>query len=82
MSIDLLRLAGDASSILERYGLVACARRVDGQTRVELWTREGAGYQHVLTGAETSVDEIVAACLALVPRAAEGGDVRRLTDLN
>ena len=69
MSIDLLSLAGDASAILERYGFVACGRRVNGRTSVDFWTREGIAYQHHLTGTESNVDEVVAACLALVPTA-------------
>jgi len=69
MPIDSLDLAADASTILERHGFVACGRRVDGRTRVDFWTREGIAYRHELTGTEQRVDEVVAACLALVPAA-------------
>lgn len=82
MSNDPLSLAGDASAVLERYGFVACGRRVNGRTRVDFWTRDGIAYQHELTGSETSVDEIVAACLALVPTPIAPTEPRRTSDLN
>ena len=73
MPIDLLVIAGDASEILERHGFVACGRRENGVARVDFWSREdGAAYRHELRPAsddrELSVDEVVAACLALAHR--------------
>ena len=82
MPIDPLSLAGDASAILERYGFVACGRRVDGRTRVEFWTRDGIAYKHQLTGDETTVDEVVAACLALVPAPTPELRPRRTSDVS
>ncbi len=82
MTIDPLSLAGDASAILERYGFVACGRRVDGRTRVDFWTRDGIAYRHELTGDEQTVDEIVAACLALVPAATPPLRPRKTSDLS
>ncbi len=82
MPIDPLSLAGDASAVLERHGFVACGRRIDGRTRVDFWTRDGIAYQHELTGTETTVDEVVAACLALVPAALSAPEPRRTSDLN
>ena len=82
MPIDPLSLAGDASAILERYGFVACGRRVNGRTSVDFWTRDGIAYQHQLTGDEGTVDEVVAACLALVPAPTPVLRPGRSTDLS
>jgi len=82
MSIDPLSLAGDASAVLERYGFVACGRRVNGRTSVDFWTRDGIAYQHHLTEEEVSVDAIVAACLALVPPATPAEKQDRTSDLS
>jgi hypothetical protein len=82
MPIDSLDLAGDASAILERHGLVACGRRTNGKTRVDFWTRDGMGYRHELSGTEVSVDEIVAACLAQLPPSEAVKPARRTSDLS
>ena len=63
---DLLEIAAEAAERLEREGLVACGRRVDGVTRVDFWTRAGDAYSLVLENDAITVDEIVAACLAEV----------------
>jgi hypothetical protein len=65
MATDLLVLAGDASELLERHGFVACGRRENGVARVDFWTRDGKYFRHELNGAELTVDEIVATCLAV-----------------
>lgn len=82
MAIDPLSLAGDASAVLERYGFIACGRRVNGRTRVDFWTRDGIAYQHELTGDERTVDEVVAACLAIAPAAAPTPRLRGASDLS
>lgn len=61
---DLLVLAGIASEVLERHGLVACGRREDGATRVDFWTRDGKSYRHELADDAVTVEEIVATCLS------------------
>jgi hypothetical protein len=61
---DLLLVAGMASEILERHGLVACGRRENGVTRVDFWTRDGRAFRHELTDADVTIDEVTAACLA------------------
>jgi hypothetical protein len=68
--IDPLSLAGDASAALERHGFVACGRRVNGETRIDFWTRDGAAYRLELKGDERSVDEVVATCRALAAASA------------
>lgn len=65
MSTDLLVLAGNASELLERHGLVACGRREDGATRVDFWTRTGKAYRYELTSEDATVSEVVEACLSL-----------------
>lgn len=61
---DALVLAGDAAEMLERYGLVACGRRKDGETHLDLWTRDGRAYQLPVSGDER-LDELVARCLEI-----------------
>jgi hypothetical protein len=61
---DALVLAGDAAEMLERYGLVACGRRKDGETHLDLWTRDGRSYQLAVSG-EERLDELVARCLEI-----------------
>jgi hypothetical protein len=61
---DLLDIAADAGERLERHGLVACGRRVNGVTRVDFWTRDGQAHSYVLGDAAPSVDDVVAGCLA------------------
>ena len=82
MSIDLLSLAGDASAILERYGFVACGRRVNGRASVDFCTRVASANQHHLPGAAAPVDEVVAACLALVPSATPAESPTSTSDLS
>jgi hypothetical protein len=82
MSIDSLDLVGDASAILERHGFIACGRRVDGRTRVDFWTRHGVAYRYELRGNEQSVDEVVTACLALVPPSPLARTPRRSSNLS
>ena len=65
MPTDLLVIAGDASEVLERHGFVACGRREDGVARVDFWTRDGASHRFELKNENASVDEVVAACLAI-----------------
>jgi hypothetical protein len=55
---------------------------VNGRTSVDFWTRDGIAYQHHLTGDEVAVDEIVAACLALVPAATPELRTRSTSDLS
>lgn len=62
---DLLLVAGMASETLERHGLVACGRRENGVARVDFWTRNGKAYRHELKDEALTVDEVVAACLAI-----------------
>jgi hypothetical protein len=64
-SNDLLVLAGDAATALESIGFVACGRRIDGVTRVDFWGRDGACFRYALVGDESSVPEVVAACIAM-----------------
>ena len=82
MTIDPLSLAGDASAVLERYGFVACGRRVNGRTSVDFWTRDGIAYQHYLSDEDASVDDVVAACLALVPTPTPTEKQDRTSDLS
>ena len=63
-SRDLLDVAADSATLLERHGLVACGRRVNGITRVDFWTRGGDAYSLVLEDLGVSVDDVVARCLA------------------
>lgn len=65
-SIDILVLAGEAAAALEARGFVACGRRVGGQTRVDFWGKGGSSFRYDLAGDESTVPEIVAACLAMV----------------
>lgn len=65
-SIDLLVLAGDAAAALEAHGFVACGRRTDGLTRVDFWGPRGQSFRYLMTGDESSVPEVVAACLAML----------------
>jgi hypothetical protein len=65
---DLLVVAGLASEILERHGLVACGRRENGVTRVDFWTRSDTrpkAYRHELNEEAITVDEVVATCLSM-----------------
>lgn len=59
---DALVLAGDAAEMLESYGLVACGRRKDGETHLDVWTRDGRAYALPVSGDER-LDELVARCL-------------------
>jgi hypothetical protein len=61
---DLLDIAADAATRLESHGLVACGRRVNGVTRVDFWTRDGRAYSYELAEPTSSVDDVVAGCLA------------------
>ena len=61
---DLLVVAGDAAEKLEQHGVVACGRRIDGVTRVDFWTHTGEVHSYVLDETDTSVDDVVASCLA------------------
>ena len=66
MPTDLLVIAGLASEILETRGFVACGRRENSVARVDFWNRnDGVGYRHELKREDLTVDEVVAACLAL-----------------
>ena len=65
MPTDALIIAGLASEILERHGFVACGRRENGVARVDFWRRDGVGYRQELSGDDLTVDDVVAACLAL-----------------
>jgi len=62
---DLLIVAGDASERLERHGLVACGRRENGVARVDFWTRDGKTFRFELKDEASTVDDVVAACLAI-----------------
>jgi hypothetical protein len=74
---DLLVIAGDASEHLERQGFVACGRRENGVTRVDFWARDGMAYRHELTDDEVTVDDVVAACLAIARAASrDEGEAR------
>jgi len=63
-SRDLLDVAADTATLLERHGLVACGRRVNGITRIDFWTHGGKAYSLVLEDLGANVDDIVARCLA------------------
>lgn len=69
---DLLVVAGLAAEVLERHGLVACGRRENGVTHVDFWTREGKSYRHTVEASAATVDEVVAACLAVAGLAPSG----------
>lgn len=69
---DLLVVAGLAAEVLERHGLVACGRRENGVTHVDFWTPDGKVYRHTVEASASSVDEVVAACLALAGIAPAG----------
>jgi len=65
MARDLLDVAADAAERLEREGLVACGRRVNGITRVDFWTRsDGKAYSLTVDDTMTDLDELVSLCLA------------------
>ena len=82
MSTDLLVIAGLASEVLECHGFVACGRRENGVARVDFWTRDtGMAYRHELTG-EPSVDDVVAACLAVAGREKPAPQPRRISHLS
>jgi len=61
---DLLVVAGQASEVLERHGLVACGRRQNGVARVDFWAHDGRAWQLEVNDAQ-STEDVVAACLAL-----------------
>ncbi len=83
MPTDLLVLAGLASEILERHGYVACGRRENGLTRVDFWSRDdGAPHRYELRNDDATVDEIVAACLALAHHEIPAPDPRRISHLS
>jgi hypothetical protein len=85
MSTDLLVLAGLASEILERHGFIACGRRENGVARVDFWDRHtGRPYRHELNAgpASATVDEVVAACLALAEREVEPTPPPRISHLS
>lgn len=52
MQMDALVLAGDVAAQLEEYGVVACGRRQDGETRIDFWNRSGKGFRCAVTGTE------------------------------
>lgn len=62
---DLLVVAGLASEVLERHGLVACGRKQNGVARVDFWARDGRAWQLELNDDTQSTEDVVAACLAL-----------------
>lgn len=83
MSTDLLVIAGLASEILERHGFVACGRRENGIARVDFWTRDtGMAYRHQLTGTALTVDDVVAACLAVAGHEKPALQPRRISHLS
>ena len=64
MNADPLVLAGDVAALLEEYGVVACGRKEDGQTRIDFWSHQGKGYRYAVTGEEETVS-LLAICLQL-----------------
>lgn len=86
MSTDLLVIAGAAAEILERQGFIACGRRENGVARVDFWTREGIAFRHTLqasaTDTETSVDDVVAACVSAAGPHAPKPPARRISHLS
>ena len=62
---DLLDIAADAAERLERHGLVACGRRVNGVTRVDFWTRAGQAHSYVIDDGAVGLDDVVSKCLAI-----------------
>ncbi len=66
-SSDALVVAGDVAAELERHGVVACGRRIDGATHLDVWTRDGRAFKLPVTDGD-SVAELVAHCLALTSR--------------
>ena len=83
MATDLLLIAGLASEILERHGFIACGRREDGVARVDFWRRDtGLGHRHELKSEDVTVDDVVAACLALAKHEAPPPPARRTSHLS
>lgn len=64
MTSDALVLAGDAAAELERHGVVACGRRIDGVTHLDVWTEDGRAFKLQVSGSE-SVDDLVKKCLSV-----------------
>lgn len=82
MPTDLLVLAGNVAEALERHGFVACGRRRDGITAVEFWTKGGEDHRYELHDAGAAVEEIVAACLAMIDSESPAPKESRSTILN
>lgn len=71
--MDRLILAGDAAAILDRLGISAYGKRVDGRVTIDGWAHDGAkriafSYE---VDEDAAPDEIASRCMAKV-RAALG----------
>lgn len=64
MQVDALVLAGDVAAQLEEYGVIACGRRQDGETRIDFWSHSGKGFRCPVTGAEEA-SVLLQTCLHL-----------------
>lgn len=53
--MDALTLAGDVAAQLEEYGVTACGRTQDGETRIDFWTHNGKGHRCAVQGSEDAV---------------------------